>query len=130
MLKVSMNNCKDVVSSEHKVVSQSPSKRDINIDAATIDVHHVSGSHLDDSLEGMPSLINVSPIAELNKQTSHEANLVVLAGLTLSNSFACYELCYSSRKKLFYAYCFTTVIAIHLQCIQSKEHILLDENSL
>jgi len=38
--KVSTNNCEGVVSSKHEVVSQSLSKRDVDVVVATVDVNH------------------------------------------------------------------------------------------
>jgi len=64
-----MNNCEGV-SSQHEIVSQYPSKNEVDVVVVVIDMHHTFGYHLDVSLEGMLSLIDISRIVQQNKQTS------------------------------------------------------------
>jgi len=64
-----MNNC-ERVSSQHEIVSQSPSTKDVDVVVVVIDMHHTFGYHLDVILEGMSSLVDASRIVDQNKQTS------------------------------------------------------------
>jgi len=60
--KVSKNNFEGIVSLQLEVVSRSPSKRDDDV-VTVVDMHHSSFDH-DDSLEDMPSLVDVFSIAK------------------------------------------------------------------
>lgn len=84
--KVSSNNCKGVVSSQHEPISQSPlSKRNINVVDASTDIQY-SSSH-NDSLKNMSSLVDASLVTKQNKKTSPKVDLIPLMDLTFFNSF-------------------------------------------
>ena len=90
--KILENNCEGDVSSQHENVSQSLSKRDVDVATPDVDVHHTLGFDHDDSFEGMPSLVNVSSVVEHNKQTSPKNDLIPFGGLALFNSFASFPI--------------------------------------
>jgi len=63
VLKVLVNNREGNVTSQHVTVSKSPPKGDANFVVAIVDVHHTLDSDHNDSLEDMPSLVDVALVA-------------------------------------------------------------------
>lgn len=61
-----MISYKGALSLQHEDVHKSPSKGVIVVDVVAMNVHYSSGSYHDNSLECMPSLVEVSLVDEVS----------------------------------------------------------------